>query len=323
MTHDCHRGGCGGALAAALTDGGPPADGAHVATLLEGLPDNWGRWGADDERGTLNLLGSAEAAAGMRAALAAGDDAIERFTLGLPLTGEPIDPDGGPAEAGDPSFPGRGVARRDNVSDARAYRDGERDPLAGMEFADDRFVTPFFLHGTTHVDALGHAWYGDTLYNGFDAATTATTRRFDDSLDDVDGAVSETRGLDRASVAPLAETGIAGRGVLLDVARHLGGGGEAPGTHGDAEPDGRADRLPLGTGVTLEDLRATARAQEVTVRRGDVLLIRTGSIGRPAIRTPRGLRPTSRASSSAGRSSSGSRTRTSRSLVRTPSQSSG
>lgn len=294
MTDDCHRGGCGGALAVALTDGGPPADAAHVATLLEGLPDNWGRWGADDERGTLNLLGSAEAAAGMRAALAEGDDAVERFTLGLPLTGAPIDPDGGPTETGDPSFPGRGVARRDNVSDARTYRDGERDPLAGMKFADDRFVTPFYLHGTTHVDALGHAWYGDTLYNGFDAATTATPQRFDAELDCVDGAASETRGLARASVAPLAEAGIAGRGVLLDVARHLGGGDEGGGDEGggdegggrsggcaaDSGSDERADRLPLGTEVTLEDLQATARAQGVSVRRGDVLLIRTGSIGR-------------------------------------------
>jgi hypothetical protein len=31
---------------------------AACADLLDGLPDNLGRWGADDERRTLDLLGS-------------------------------------------------------------------------------------------------------------------------------------------------------------------------------------------------------------------------------------------------------------------------
>ena len=241
-----------------LADGGTPA-GPDVADLLEGLPDNWGRWGPDDERGTLNLLGGAEAAAGMRAALRGGDDAVERFTLGLPLTGEAAE--GG---TGDPSFPGREVARRDNVSDERAYREGDREAAAGMKFSDDRFVTPFYLQGTTHVDALGHAWYGEELYNGFDAGASSETKRFDDPVAGVDGDVTETRGHGRASVEALAAAGIAGRGVLLDVARHRGDG----------------DRLPPGAEVRLADLRATADAQGVELEERDVLLVRTGSMGR-------------------------------------------
>lgn len=247
------------------TDGGTP-DPAHVATLLDGLPDNWGRWGDDDERGTLNLLGSAEAAAGMRAALARGDDGIERFTLGMPMTGESI-PEDDPTAAGDPAFPGRGAARRDNLFDERSYRDGEREPLTGMRFSDDRFVTPFYLQGTTHLDALGHAWYGDGLYNGFDPAETARVKRFEHAETGIDGEeVVETRGHEKLSIAPLADAGLAGRGVLLDVGR----------AHDDGDEYGR---LPLETEIGLADLEATADAQGVDVSERDILLVRTGSLG--------------------------------------------
>lgn len=216
--------------------------------------------GPEDERGTLNLLGGAEAAAGMRAALAGGDDAVGRFTLGLPLTGEAI-ANGG---TGDPSFPGREASRRDNVSDERAYQEGDRKAAAGMKFSDDRFATPFYLQRTTHVDALGHAWYGDELYNGFDAEATSETKRFDDPVAGVDGDVTETRGHGRGSIEALAASGTAGRGVLFDVARHRADG----------------DRLPMGAAVTLADLRATADEQGVAVEERDVLLVRTGAMGR-------------------------------------------
>jgi hypothetical protein len=244
----------------ALADGGTTPD---VADLLDGLPDNWGRWGDEDERGTLNLLGSREAAAGMNAALQNGEDAVERFTLGLPLTGEAIPEDGG---SGDPGFPGREVARRNNVSDEQAYREGDQQASAGMKFSDDRFETPFYLQGTTHMDALGHAWYGDELYNGFSADETAVEKRFEAPVDGMDGEVTETRGHGRLSVAPLADSGVAGRGVLLDVGRH--------------SEESEGDRLPMGTEIGLDDLRVTADTQGVEIRERDILLVRTGAMAR-------------------------------------------
>lgn len=262
--------GCGAELAFAA-DGGYPdeTDAATVAQLLEGLPDNWGRWGSDDELGTLNLLGSDEATAGMRTVLDGPGDAIQRFTLQLPITGEPLSAPGesGPTKAtGDPAFPGRGTARRHNRSDEIAYQDGSHEVSpGGMKFTDDRFETPFYLHGTTHMDALGHAWYGDRLYNGMDVETTAETRRFEHALDGVEGeSVVETRGLGQLSIANAATAGVAGRGVLLDVGRWKGNG----------------DRLGLGERVTFEDLRATADAQGTTIRERDLLFVRTGSMAR-------------------------------------------
>lgn len=52
---------------------------------------------------------------------------------------------------------------------------------------------------------------------------------------------------------------IVSRGVLLDVAKYK-----------------TMDPLPSNYWITLEDLQATAKAQKVEIRKGDVLLIRTG-----------------------------------------------
>ncbi|ELY98912.1 cyclase family protein [Natrialba asiatica] len=272
--------GCGAvaAVAAAGMDVSTVAANADgMAALLEGMPNNWGRWGADDELGALNLLDETQAARGLQAATCGGMSSVETFTLQVPMTGEVVfvDEDETPTtETGDPAFPGRTPARRGNVEDERSYREGTADAYpGGMKSSDDRALTDFFMHGTTHLDSLGHAWYGDQIYNGFDALETAAAKSFDRPLEGrIDGEVteiSETRGHARADISPAADAGISGRGVLLDVGRHQGGPG---------------NRLPLGTGITLEDLLATADEQGVAIRERDILLVRTGAI--PRVRDP-------------------------------------
>ncbi|MFD1513794.1 cyclase family protein [Halomarina rubra] len=290
--------GCGAALA--LAAGGTSLEAvaaqentADVAALLDGLPDNWGRWGEDDELGALNLLDSEAAFRGMLTTIRGGPTNIGRFTLQLPVTGEVINPDPADPETvlapgdgsdpqfpstdvGDPAFPPRTPGRRTNTTPP------EGSPVAGgVRFADDKFAADLFLQGTTHVDALGHAWYGDQLYNGFDAATTGAEKSFDTALDGTrttDAVVEEseqaslepfdtTTGLDRAAITNAADAGIAGRGVLLDVGRY-------------AEESDEQHRLPLGYEITLQDLLNTADAQGVDVEDRDILLIRTGSTAR-------------------------------------------
>lgn len=268
--------GCGAAAAVAaagLSVDSVAAMEANLEGLLADLPDNWGRWGEDDELGALNLLGSEEAYAGMEAAMKRGPTGIERFTLQTPMTGEAIDAlvdeetDAPTRDTGDPMFPGRTPARRDNASDAS---NAEPYP-GGMQFSDDRFVTEFFLHGTTHMDALGHGWYGDEVYNGRDESVTAATKEFDTAVpgcaDGEAGEVKETHGHSAVDVSPLADAGVAGRGVLLDVGRACG--------------DDRG-WLDLGAEVTLEDVKATAEAQGVDLRERDIVLLRTGSLERVA-----------------------------------------
>lgn len=280
MSRRAFAGGCGATLAFALAGTTPDAvmgatqEGpAPIEQLLADAPKDWGRFGEDDELGRLNLLGSEEAFAGLRAASKRGAKRVERFTLQLSQTGEVID---SATDTGDPAFPPRTPGRRDNTTAV------EPEPSAGgMKFVDDKFVADFFLQGTTHVDALGHAWYAEQIYNGYSARTTETRREFDTPLLGTTGrdsipdngdpedltAVSETRGLSKADVAGAADEGFVGRGVLLDVGRALDVGDDQ-------------NRLPSGYGVTLEDLQTTADQQGTEIRDRDILLVRTGSIER-------------------------------------------
>jgi kynurenine formamidase len=56
---------------------------------------------------------------------------------------------------------------------------------------------------------------------------------------------------------------MAGRGVLLDVARHCG-----------------VESFEDGVALTIDDLRATAERQRVAIERGDFVIVRTGQMER-------------------------------------------
>lgn len=198
-----------------------------LGELLRGAPTNWGKWGEEDEVGSLNYLGRPEVLNGVRCVRAG-----KTFTLQIPIG----NPDG------DPVWPGRSGAQRFMVIDKGRYIAGKGvDFPGGLEYADDFMV--MFLQGSTQYDALGHTWYDDKLWNGYDAQTTIG-------------------GLTKASVLPIAERGVVGRGVLLDMARYRG-----------------KDVLDKGETFTHEDLVACAAAQGLELRKRDILVIRTGWIG--------------------------------------------
>ncbi len=198
-----------------------------IADVLAGHPTNWGRWGAEDEVGALNHLDSAEVLRGI-AAVRRG----RVFTLQCPV---------GVAQR-DPVTPSRHSARRTQVADASSWREGGREELpGGARFADD--FLEIFLQGTTQYDALGHAWYDERIYNGHSEEVTVG-------------------GLRRCSVLPIAERGVVGRGVLLDMARFAG-----------------KPVLDKRDTFTHEDLLACARDQGVEIARRDILVVRTGVIG--------------------------------------------
>ncbi len=186
-------------------------------------PSNWGKWGADDEVGALNYLTAAEVLRGV-AHVKSG----EVFTLQR-LIGDP---------KGDPVWPGRSPAERTMVLDESTW-DGPDAPAfpGGLHYADDKISA--FLQGSTQYDALGHVWYDGKLWNGYDARTTIG-------------------GLDKASVAPIAERGVAGRGVLLDMARFRG-----------------KENLDKAETFSHVDLEECAKAQGVSIEQHDVLIIRT------------------------------------------------
>jgi kynurenine formamidase len=63
-------------------------------------------------------------------------------------------------------------------------------------------------------------------------------------------------------VLPIAERGIVGRGVLVDVARHRG-----------------KPALEAGETFTHDDVLAAAAAQKTAIEKRDILIVRTGWIG--------------------------------------------
>lgn len=196
--------------------------------LLADSPTNWGRWGPDDEVGSLNFLTAEHviAAAGL-----IRDGKV--FTLQR-LIGDP---------KGDPVWPSRQAAERTMLLDESTW-DGPDAPQfpGGLHYADDKIEA--FLQGSTQYDALGHVWYGGKLWNGYDARSTVG-------------------GMDRASVEPIAQRGVVGRGVLLDMARHRG-----------------KESLDPGETFSHDDLLECASAQGVEIRRHDVIVIRTNYLAR-------------------------------------------
>ncbi|MFI0240455.1 cyclase family protein [Streptomyces sp. NPDC016845] len=190
---------------------------------------NWGRWGADDRLGTLNFLTEAKRVQGA---------ALVRRGVSFSLA-QPFDMNG----------PQRGWRRRTNPvhtmldtgADAAFGTQGLPHGIGG---ADDVVAMP--LQCSTQWDGLGHIFDHGKAWNGRDAATTVTS----------DGDL--VTGIEHMAAQ------IAGRGVLLDVGRALGDGGE----------------LPDAFAITAEHLDETARAQDVRVERGDIVLVRTGQLAR-------------------------------------------
>jgi len=199
---------------------------AHLRDMAERC-SNWGRWGPDDEMGTLNFVGPEE--------IIAASGLVKRgrvFSLGLNF---------------DRSGPQKGLwGNRHNPihtmlatgTDAVA---GNQD-AGGLRYADDAVSMP--LQCGTQWDALGHIFYGDKMWNGYDAR-----------LVDTNGA--QKNGIEKV------KDRMVGRGILLDVARHMG-----------------RSSLDDGEAITNADLDATAKAQGVEIRRGDFVIVRTGHMER-------------------------------------------
>lgn len=143
---------------------------------------NWGRWGTEDERGTLNLI-TPDCVTRAAALVRTG----KRFSLALPLDAE------GPQIG---LIPGRDNPRRSMIMVNAPVLGGDH----AFRTSDDR--VEMGLQACTHWDALAHVSYEGRLYNGFDAAT-------------VTEAGAARCGIDKAGT-------IVGRGVLLDVPRALG-----------------------------------------------------------------------------------------------------
>ncbi len=202
---------------------------------------NWGRWGQLDELGTLNHI-TADKVRESASLVRQG----KILALGVSFDSQ------GPQ--------GRMAPFRTNPihlmtidgGDARDYADHVRGwghasaemiggifDLGPMRFNDDYIMMP--LQAATQWDALAHVYYDDLLYNGFPASSVTSFGATHCGIDKVDA------------------KGIVSRGVLLDVARHRGAAYANP-----------------AESITPEELDDVARAADVRITAGDIVVVRTG-----------------------------------------------
>jgi kynurenine formamidase len=107
---------------------------------------NWGRWGADDQRGTLNLI---DAAAVQRGAAAVRRGAS--FSLSIPMHAD------GPQT-------GRVLGRENPKHEVTVASFAFTGDAGDFQTSDDKVETG--LQSATHWDALSHAGYDHLLFNG-------------------------------------------------------------------------------------------------------------------------------------------------------------
>jgi len=154
---------------------------ADLERMFESVK-NWGRWGAEDERGALGFIDDAKRA---RAAALAREGVAVSCSLEFPVTPGPDNPT--PAQhhmvlAGD-APEGSGVPH--------------------LETAMDYIGISFHGMATSHIDALCHVFVRGQMYNGFRASDVKSTGALRNSI-------------------MAARDGIVSRGVLLDVPRLRG-----------------------------------------------------------------------------------------------------
>lgn len=153
---------------------------------------NWGRWGDDDQVGTLNHVTAEDV---VRAAQCVRSGKV--ISLALPFDGD------GPQTGGFGRFNPIHLMFRDGgdiisgtiVDDFYGGRDRH------IRGTDDMIIMP--LQSGTQWDSLSHIVFENRMYNGYDASMISS------------------KGATRNDIAQ-ARNRITGRGVLLDVARSKG-----------------------------------------------------------------------------------------------------
>jgi len=179
---------------------------------------NWGRWGTDDERGTLNYI-TPEAI--VEAARLVKRGAV--FSLAIPFN-----------------------ARGPQINQPRRFNPIHRMMITGPDcttgaitfpggvgFSDDMVIMP--LQCATQWDALSHCFEDGRMYNGYDANEVSS------------------RGAKRNGIDKIAN-GVVGRGVLLDIPRLKGVKWLEPGcaiTAGDLDAALAAHRVTVRSGDAL------------------------------------------------------------------------
>lgn len=194
---------------------------------------NWGKWGPDDEIGTLNYITPAKVAEAARLVR-------QGTVISLALPFDSNGPQSGRFGRVNPIH--QMVATgTDHVAGNQKVMDFETVPY-GWGYADD--LITMYLQTGTQWDGLSHIFHHGKMWNGYDAKL-------------VNSAGASRNGIEKM------KDKVVTRGVLLDIARLKG-----------------VEYLEVGQAVYAEDLDAAAAKAGVTIGQGDIVLVRTGEMGR-------------------------------------------
>ncbi|MAM78757.1 MAG: cyclase [Alphaproteobacteria bacterium] len=190
---------------------------------------NWGKWGKDDEIGTLNFTSP--------------DDIINAAKLvkkgkviSLALNFDNNGPQGAKT-----SYPAMGRTNPIHTM-LRTGTDAYSGVLdhRGIRASDDMVVMP--LQCGTQWDGLGHIFYEDSMWNGYDCR-------------EVTSAGAQKCGIEKT------KSKMVGRGVLLDIPKVK-----------------EVDALEDGYGITCNDLEEAEKFHDVEIQKGDFVIVRTGQM---------------------------------------------
>ena len=170
----------------------PEVPGIDTVRQLSERCSNWGRWGPEDQLGTLNHIQAQD--------IVAASGLVKKgriFSLSIPVD------ENGPQTGGFGRFNPIHLMIRDG--NAAVTGGTVRDFYGGRDRwirgTDDLLILP--LQSGTQWDALGHIVFENRIYNGYDATMVGS------------------KGAIRNDIAN-ARDRVVGRGVLLDVARSHG-----------------------------------------------------------------------------------------------------
>jgi kynurenine formamidase len=172
----------------ATAPGAKPVSAAEFAEVYEQCK-NWGRWGAEDQRGALNYITPRQVAAAT-ALVRSG------ITVGCSW---PLDTKAGPDN------PKPVVHHMTMLADADIGDGGS------LRFTADFVGVEFHGDAHSHIDALCHVVYQGRLYNGL-------------AVEEAVGSVGASR-----QTMDVAHNGLVSRGVLLDIPRLRGTAWVEPG----------------------------------------------------------------------------------------------
>ena len=192
---------------------------------------NWGRWGDDDEIGTINFITNEVVKEATKCVISG-----KRFSLAFPLQQK------GGLQLG--SMPGRVNPLRTMIQ--------LNTPVIGDPtlFCTSDDVVTMGLQAATHWDGLCHASWNGKIYGGRDASTIT---------------------YDGASVCGIEKiTSLTSRGVLLDIAS-LYGLEELPGGHAISYHDCLNAEKKQGVEVRSGDILLLRTGMMAKAKRGDVV----------------------------------------------------